>query len=771
MQQDRVGRDDGQGPSNRRGYWAGEVGKAQSRYRRFTDAGDKVHDRYMLESASATGADLAQDRYNILYSTTETTKPSLYAQTPKVQAMKRHKDRENDDVTNATLLLEAIGQYALEECDYDGVMKNVIADYLLPGLGVAWVSYDAVVNPATNVPDDVSETEQNEALDFEGLRVEYVNYKDFLCGMGRTWAEVPWVGRRVYYDKIKAAKRFGSEKAAKLEYSYRIRDTSGNADNASNQGNQAVIYEIWHKDAKQVVWYSEDYSDDVLDQVDDPYRLRDFWPCPEPIRAVWNTKSFIPRAFYSQYKAQAEELDNITARVRWLTQALRVVGVYDASQPALQKVLEGQGNKMIPVDNWAAFAQSGGMQGAIQYVPIKEVADVLMNLLQQRDTVKNEVYEITGFSDIQRGISKASETLGAQQIKSDWATGRLKDMQKEVQRFCRDMIRIMVEIMAEHFSEPTLAVYAGFDPPPVTDEEQQAVAQYSVAKMQFMQQGQALRAPGVPAPQPPSPPPPTMQQQAIDGFRKVVSLIKSEKQRCAVIGIETDSTIAPDEQAERADRMQFISSAGAYLQQAGPMALQYPEMRGLLAGVLMFGIRSFRSARPLEKTFEDFEKKLNDAPPMPPPGQGGDDGKAAADASIQIAQAKAQSDQASAAADAEAAKYKVDTDAAIKREQMARDHDYRMAELGIRSREVSVKEHEFGLSQAEAIQDAQLAQADQAHSHAIEQTDQAHSQAMDQAGFAATRSDADRDFDAGREDADQAATEAEQAASATQNTP
>jgi hypothetical protein len=46
-----------------------------------------------------------------------------------------------------------------------------------------------------------------------------------------------------------------------------------------------------------------------------------------------------------------------------------------------------------------------------------------MELYKARDIVKKEIYEITGFSDIVRGQSKASETLGAQQIKAGLGVG------------------------------------------------------------------------------------------------------------------------------------------------------------------------------------------------------------------------------------------------------------------------------------------------------------------------------------------------------------
>lgn len=715
--------------STLRGKWADEITKAEKRFGVFWRAGSNVVDRYRLERENSE-ADIYQDRYNILYSSTETTKPSLYAQTPKVQATRRHRDRTNETVTAATLLLEVAGQYALEEVDFDGVMKNVVQDYLLPGMGQAWVRYTPQFRRKPGANDN---DEGEEELTFQGMDVDYVHYKDFLTGVGRTWKELPWVARRVYFTYDMAKARFGEEKAKRLKYSFRPEDDgNGNRDFAGNGGWQSIIWEIWDKTNRQVVWYSTDYGPDVLDERKDPLRLKNFFPCPEPIRAVWTTRTFIPKAFYGQYKAQAEELDNITERVRYLTQALRVAGVYDGSQTQLAQLLTGKGNKMIPIEAWAMFAQQGGMRGSIDFFPIKEVAEVLASLLQQRDVVKAEIYEITGFSDIVRGVSKASETLGAQKIKSDWASGRLRDMQKEVQRFCRDIIRIMTEIMSEHFSETSLALYAGFDPPEVTPEEQAAAAQYTAQLVQYQAQSAIPPQPGQQPMQMPQKPPPTAQQQAIQAFQQTVQLLKNEKERCATIGIETDSTIMPDEAAEREDRMAFLASAGAFLQQAGPMALQFPDMRGLLGAILMFVIRTFRASRPLEKEFEEFTKKLAAAPPQNPNGeQTGDNGEAAAQAQVQGEQLKQQTAQQTAQLDDQTKRYEIDAKIQLEREKMQNEHQYKMAELALREREVRVKEAELGIREQEAVADAQLAQQDQSHR-----------QEMDRAGFAAGREDA-----------------------------
>ncbi len=743
-------------PTQRRGFWSDEISKGLKRWGIFHRKAQLVVDRYRLERDTEAQTDVWQDRYNILYSSTETTKPSLYAQTPKVEATKRHKDRNNDTVTNATMLLENAAQYALEEIDFDTTMGNVVMDYLLGGIGQVWVRYDAKFANDNEGSTDAYVASENVALD-------YVYFKDYITSVGRTWADLRWQARRVYFSKKAAIKRFGKEKAQELKYSYRPTDDASGERKTDEGGDwQAIIWEIWDKENLEVIWYSDDYAPDVLDVRPDILKLKNFWPCPKPLRAVWTTKTFIPKAFYSQYKAQAEQLDNITERIRWLTQALRVIGVHDASMPVLQQLLSGNNNKMVPVENWSQFSGQGGLAGVIQFVPIKEVAEVLRELYNQREIAKNEIYEITGFSDIVRGVSKASETLGAQKIKADWAGGRLKYMQRMVQEFCRDSIRLLSEIQAEHYSEASLALCAGFDPPEVTPEEQQAQAQYAAQMLQYNQlKSVSMTLAGVQVPPEPQKPPPTARQTAIKQFQEVVKLIRSEKERCALIGIETDSTIMPDEAAEREDRMAFLAAAGAFLQQAGPMAMQYPEMRPLLAGLMMFTIRTFRASRPLEKVFEETMQKMMAMPPAPPPGQegqGGDNGEAAAQAQVQTEQMKQQGEQAKIQSESETKRYEIDTKASVEREKAQMEHQYRMAELQIKQQELALKERELAIKEAELgikQQQANTQQQTADNQAALDSVQEAHRQEMDARGadrddarFSADQDNADRQFEA-----------------------
>jgi hypothetical protein len=124
---------------------------------------------------------------------------------------------------------------------------------------------------------------------------------------------------------------------------------------------------------------------------------------------------------------QYQELDTINNRVSMLLQACKVVGVYDQSASGVSRMLtEGFDNQLIPVDNWAMFAEKGGLKGQVDWLPLDVVVDALTQLITNRDLIKAQIYELTGISDIVRGATKASETLGAQEIKSKFASISIK---------------------------------------------------------------------------------------------------------------------------------------------------------------------------------------------------------------------------------------------------------------------------------------------------------------------------------------------------------
>ena len=81
-------------------------------------------------------------------------------------------------------------------------------------------------------------------------------------------------------------------------------------------------------------------------------------------------------------------------------------------------------------------------------------------------------------SDIIRGMSDPRETATAQAMKGNWGSLRVRDKQKELARFARDVLRLQGEIIAGQFGVSTLKAMTDlkmFDAPEQKQIVQQAM--------------------------------------------------------------------------------------------------------------------------------------------------------------------------------------------------------------------------------------------------------------------------------------------------------
>lgn len=531
-------------------------------------------------------------RFNILWSNVQTLKAATFAKLPKPDVSRRFKD--NDQVGRvASLLLERALEYEINHyTDYRECLTSTIYDRFIGGRGTAWVRYvpkfttaeqEGMPEDGTQITDDAESEGQEEQgleiLDYECAPTDYVHWKDFGHNVARTWEEVSMVWRKVYMSKEALEERFGEDIAKIVPMDASPEETK----NASKEGvaKQALIYELWDKDTGKAIWLSKSISK-IIDERDDPLKLEEFWPCPKPLYATITNESLVPIPDFALYQDQANALDTLSDRIDGLVKALQVKGVYDAATPELARLFtEANNNDLIPIKNYAAFAEKGGLKGGIDMVDIKPIAEALVQAYNAFEQVKSQIYDITGISDIIRGQSVASETATAQQIKGQYASMRLKVYQDDVARFAGSMIKMKAQIICQHFSDQTLLMISGADQ--LEPEDQQLVPQ-------------------------------------------ALQLLRNEPMRTFRIEVASDSMVNSDEQQEKQDRMEFLNAVGAFIDKAVPASEQSPDMAPLLLDLLSFGVRGFRVGKTVEGAIENasnqLRKKLaNPPPPQPTPEQ------------------------------------------------------------------------------------------------------------------------------------------------------
>jgi hypothetical protein len=580
--------------------WLAELKLAKREDEKFIERGDRIIRRYRDDRKNFT---TYGKRFNILWSNVETLKPALYGKTPRAEVSRRWKDSDPVGRT-ASVIIERCLQYEIDKGDFDASMKLAIIDRLLPGRGTVWVRFEEkeLAQPVDALPGEEGGEAQvmpNAPYKYECTPVDYVFWKDVRYSPARCWDEVTWIARRVYMSQEDGIKRFGEDfKQVPLTHEpVGLDEMEKMGVEGLDDMKKAVVWEIWSKTTKQVFWVSEGYSK-TLDIKDDPLGLDSFWPCPKPLFATQTTETLVPIPDYSLYQDQAEEIDMLTNRIAKLVEAVKVVGVYDASQQSVQRMLsEGVDNQLISVDTWAAFAEKGGLKGVVDFMPLDSVLQALRECYAAREQAKQVVYEITGISDIIRGSTIASETAAAQQIKSQYASLRIKPRQTEVAQFASEVLRIKAQIMCDFYAPQTLVEMSGI---------------MGTMDAQYAEQA--------------------------------IMLLKSEPARGFRIEVASDSLVEMDEATEKQSRIEFLGAVGQFMDRALPVTQQVPELAPLMGEMLMFGVRAFKGGRMMESAFDEAMAKLN--APKPPEQPQPDPEQMKAEAMMQVEQGKMQLEQA-----------------------------------------------------------------------------------------------------------------------------
>jgi hypothetical protein len=552
------------------------IGQYNREFTKWEARATKIIRRYRddVRTSGATGSESA--RFNVLWSNVQTLVPAVFSRLPKADVSRRFAD--NDPVGRvASLLLERALDYEIEHYpDFRAAMKNAVEDRFLGGRGVAWVRYDPHIvqvgepEDGYQVTEDVDPEGDNqgqepqEAIEYECAPTDYVHWRDFGHNVARTWEEVTQVWRWVYMSRPALIERFGEEVARRIPTNDSPEGLTKYGQ-SSKQNDQAKICELWDRETQKVYWLHEAVPE-MLDEVADPLGVEGFFPCAKPLYATTTTDSLVPIPDFVLYQDQANELDILTDRIDGLVKALRVRGIYDSSQPALQRLLtEGDNNTLIPTDKWAAFSEKGGLKGTIDLLPIDAIAATLIQCYQAQQQIKGQIYEITGISDIIRGQTAASETATAQQIKGQYAGLRLRSMQEAVALFATDLIRLKAQIISSKFQPETILKYAAADQ--MTQEDQMLIPQ-------------------------------------------ALELISANPLRNFRIEVAADSLVQLDEQQVKQERIEFIGAFGNFLREAVTAGQQVPELTPMLMQIMRFAVSSFKQARPIEGTIDAALQKL-----------------------------------------------------------------------------------------------------------------------------------------------------------------
>ena len=608
---------------------------------------------------------------DLFWASYEILKPAIYAHVPRPVVSTQFKDK--NPVKNKTAeLLERVSVSAFQRSDIDNVMCEIRDDLIFTNRGVMWLTY--------------------ESKDGQKVCFEHLDRMDFRHEPARKWSEVGWVARRAWMTEEEMRERFQKTSGEAYKEASLKTLTKAKERGAADNTKKASVWEVWHKADNKVYWVSEGV--DVFLDKDEPHlKLRGFFPCPRPAFGTLERRSMRPVPDYVRYSSHFAKINTLTSRIYLLLDRIKLKGLIpgggDVANAIEQLIASDDDEILIPVPS---AAMSGEMGNFVQWMPLEVIANTITGLIQARGQLIEDFYQLSGISDIMRGATEADETLGAQRMKSQYGSVRVRQKIQELERIARDAVSIAAEVIAENFSQETILEMSQTEVPTKADIQKQikGIEKAAEAELQNLSKSVEEAASQDPEQVQQAAQQIQQQQQAIvskyagmlDEARRevpiddVIDLLRDDRARGFAFEIEDGSTIWADEQAEKQSRNEFI---GAFSQSAGalmPLLQTGPDGAKLAGGLFRFQLAPYRAGRELESLIDNWVDSVGSME-MP---TGNEDAQAMVEANNKLAEAEMAKAQAQTA--------KVEADAQLKAVELQR----KMQEMQFKAQQQQIKD-------------------------------------------------------------------------------
>ena len=433
---------DGGKPEDLVEYWNRQLErekKAHTDYKEWAEKGEKAY--------KAPGA------YNICWPTVSITSSALYSSTPTPDVQRRQRTGDKDQ-KNAAAVIERSIDFSLDNHDFDGGMVKSVNDFLIAGMGQARIVYKVETG---QVPGDMVDPETGKPMMIEDItaqrmEIEHYSWKHFGWEPSKAWADVGWV----YFTH--------SMKRKEILDKYQV--DAAEDESEEDGSTYANIYEIYDKTSRTVIVIADQFKV-PLEIRQDQLELEGFFPCPEPMATNVLTDKYIPYTDFKYYHKQYTQLNVISERVNRLTNKTNTAAFYDSSFSELAKLPTSKDGQFIPVEDLIAKLEgTNRLESIIAEQPMAAAQGVMAMLMESKEYLQREVFEILGIGDIMRGESNPQDGVETNKLKSAYGTLRIRQKQGTVDRFCRDIFRLMAEVIAEHFEPAVLGKVSGIEMTP-----------------------------------------------------------------------------------------------------------------------------------------------------------------------------------------------------------------------------------------------------------------------------------------------------------------
>lgn len=474
--------------------WQGELKDAAKRLKDWHDEAQAAVEAYRLGKKDAANG--KKDGLAMFWANIQTQLALLFGRTPGVAVRQRWADPQDEVARASGVIMERLlDTDVLERVDgYCDALHAALFDFLTAGGGFVRARYEATVVSAeveqiesSTLPDGRVSTQMvKKSVEMtvdEQVAYEHVHWKRVRWGACRVWQDCPWMAYEVDMSRAAARKRFGDGVAAKLKY-YKPNSDEEATDKPGEHtpGARAKVWEIWDKDERQVLWWSEGV-DVILDEKSDLYGLPGFFPGPRPLAANLDTSDFLPKPDYSYCCNLYHRVDKIEAALVRCENNIAVKGSYNNACGDLARLFMEPGNVLVPNEQWAAFREGGGFRGNIDIIDIRPFVEAITVLDGRRQAVKQEIYELTGHSDLLRGAgSKGGRATATEsQLKAHYGGARMQEKEERFAAFASELATVKAHLIGTKFDAERIIersnARATFDAQPVAPGQPSLVDQ------------------------------------------------------------------------------------------------------------------------------------------------------------------------------------------------------------------------------------------------------------------------------------------------------
>lgn len=502
-------------------FWQNQISKAKDDCTDFFSQARKCEKLYTENK-----------NYNIFYSNIQTLKASLLVNNPKPDVERRFIKKASGNSKDFNLFLEvakitesALIYFTEINCFFQK-LKKIIEEAKKCGRAVIWITYEPTINQIKNI-DGTSE----ESITDRDISIDCLKYDEFLMSSSiKPW----WKARRHILSREEIKSKFNKDI---------LEENLNFIENKLSSRKLAEVWEIWDIVSKRRLYIlGNGGPNEFLKESSDPYKLDVFFPCKE-FAPLTKEDTSIPVPEFTLYEKKANALNDISAKGDNLENVINYVVITDtANKDNTANIQTAPEGEVIAIQtNQLYNTTPSGMLGI---KPLQPAIELSSHREAKKMSLKQDIYDITGISDILRGQTNAQETATAQKIKGLFGSLRFQDQQKDIQLFVVDCFRIIAEIICEHFDAETLQnITSTFFP---TDEEKELISQ-KIAQIEVIKSNPQyinMVKSGLVAI-----PPLTKQEIKIieqPSWTEVINLMRNEKLRNYTIDVQSTATVFDD---------------------------------------------------------------------------------------------------------------------------------------------------------------------------------------------------------------------------------